>query len=438
MFPILTQWLSYYLSGLKHCLRAGNGLTPLAVLYFSLSMLLAILAALSSAWWQATTAHLNKHGFNRLTIEATDVSGLTNQVLRSVQEKFPAQSGFRVVPQYTTIIYMMAADGTYKPFLATSTVTDDPLLMEAPQIQGSSSQRTNIQTPLVNQIHDGRSVVSTEPGLILSPDIVRRLGFANQSQIPEAINIRATRAGHPQEQWNVSLPIAGMVGDLGKLGVRVPYDTMLSLRRFQYFGSAGVEQSVAHASTHSRSNMKNFGELEINAICLQIPAEVSFESVIARVKQIDPTFQLSSPWFEQGKQRSLLSTALRLAGPLLTILIGSNAIVLFVLVYQKVASDTLQLAMMKLSGASSTSILAWYALPLTTLAALTTACGIILAKVFVASQLLPVLESSTQQPLAVRVSYMSLWMMFLIMTTFVHCSLTQRQTRSATLESALG
>ena len=113
MFPILPQWLSYYLSGLKHCLRAGNGLTPMAILYFSLSMLLAILVALSSAWWQATASHLNKHGFNRLTMEATDASGLTNQVLRSVQENFPAQSGFRVVPQYTTIVYMMAADGNY-------------------------------------------------------------------------------------------------------------------------------------------------------------------------------------------------------------------------------------------------------------------------------------------------------------------------------------
>ncbi len=446
-WTIVTHSMRSYREGLSHCFRSGNNLTPLAVLYFSLSLLLTILASLSDAWWQATISHLQQQGLNRLTIEATGSAGLNAETLHSLRASFPSSAGFRVVPQLTTVVYLKSAAGDYKPFLASSAVSSDPLLMEAPKTQNKSHPPSATiskadQIPLVgpNVSPGSRSVGArwTESeGVVLSPDILRRLGYSHQEAIPVEMQVCIYKAGDLNDQWEFSLPIAGTLGDLGKQGVRIPLDRMIAIRRYQYEGQESLQKLKSLNSSTDTTEANLSANVEINAIHLQVPAKLSFETAIAQVQAVDPTFQLSSPWFEVGKKRSLLSTALQMVAPVLAILIGANAVVLLVLVQQKVEADKSQLALMKLSGACSTTILAWYALPLITLASMATASGTILARAVVQGSLLPVLEMSLAQPIMLRTSYLALWISSLFVAALIHSYWTHREMSRLQLDMAL-
>jgi len=101
----------YYLLGIRH-LRIGSGVGLLAILYFSLAVLLAVLLALTTAWFQATTAHMDKNGFNRITITTTNTDGLNESHLPVLAKRFPVDNGFRLLPEYTTMVHLQAVDGS--------------------------------------------------------------------------------------------------------------------------------------------------------------------------------------------------------------------------------------------------------------------------------------------------------------------------------------
>ena len=264
-----------------------------------------------------------------------------------------------------------------------------------------------------------------ESGVVLSPDILRRLGHPDPRTVPPQISMQISRSGFPDDRIRFELPVAGLVGDLGRSGVRIPLKQMQAIRRFQFFGS----EAMATPATNS--------EIEINAIHLMIPAQHTVEATLADLRQIDPGFQLASTWFERGKQLSLLSTALKMAAPLMTLLVIFNGIVLAILAREKVKADRQRLCLMRLAGASFNTIMAWYVLPLTTICGIATVAGISLAALVFQFQILPVLETAVESKLSVPVPYVALTVVILSAAIGFHGLATYRQTRLRGLESGL-
>ncbi|MBL8891661.1 MAG: hypothetical protein JNL67_16900 [Planctomycetaceae bacterium] len=402
--------LDYTGLGIRH-LRVNdlaNGVGLLAILYLKLSMMLTLLVAFGFAYWNATSAYLEHQGFNCLTITTTEDKGLDPEHLSRLELSFPNSQGFRVIPEITTLIHVTAASGEPKAIVTSSFVADDPAFREMPILahQGISQDAASKATE----------------GLVLSPDVLRRLGY-QLTNLPSILELHISPAGQPAERHSWQMPWSAVSGHLGKVGLRLPYQTMKEVRNFQHYGSS------------QRSNPA--GPLEIDAIHLWLPSEVAVDSVLAKLQAIDPHYQLSSPWFERGKQRNLMSTTMTMVSPALTLLISANIIVLLVLAWQKAQSDRKQLCLLKLSGASFAQLMAWYVVPQIMLYGFTTGCGVLIASSIYDGQVLPVLEQAVGSSISGEVPIMVL-ITSIVGTAFLFHALTvHRQIQPWNMENSL-
>ena len=383
--------------GLSHSRRLGRSAGIIATVFFGLALVSSTLWRVAVTYQLATRAHLTDSGMNRITISKTDSLGLRAGDVGRISLGFSEQTdNVRVVPQITTVVYLGLPDKSLSPFLATSYCDEDPLLGELPSLWQSTDNA---------------------PGIVVSPDILRRLGgdidgqeatcrvrvagigenrFTTARELESGIDFRAretlpaerttepeercvTSAGHSENREHsdaittqpanrilspadfttpyendenhenhenherFSLPVARVVGDLGNLGVRIPYDILSELR---------CEQTKCQID-----------ELEINAIHLLIPADMPMQAAIKRLKQVDSGFQLSSPYFERGKQREFATAALSVGGPILVLLLFFNAAVAVLLSLQRIRADRRAIGLAKLYGATVSQIVAWSVLP---------------------------------------------------------------------------
>ena len=402
--------LEYAGLGIRH-LRVNNlsnGVGLLAILYLKLSIMVTLMLALGVAYWKATSTFLDQQGFNCLTITTTQDEGLDPQHLARLEQSFPESSGFRLIPEITTLIHITAASGEPKAIMISSFVNNDPTFTDMPTLA-----------------HQGRSreaALRDANGLVLSPDILRRLGYP-LADLPANLDLHITQAGRPSERYSWQMPLSAVSGDLGTVGVRLPYQTMVAIRKFQHFGSS--EMPLPHH------------RLEIDAIHLWLPSELAVDAVLAQLQAINPNYQLASPWFDRGKQRNLMSVTLTMVAPVLSLLIVANIILLFVLAWQKAESDRKQLCLLKLSGASFSQLMAWYVLPQIALYGLATGGGVLIASSVYSWQVLPILEQAVGLRFSGGAPIAALVTLIVGSAILFHTLTVYRQIQPRNMESAL-
>lgn len=340
----------FFAVGFSHACRPGRGTGVIAVLFFGVAFVSTLLALLALVAREAMEAHLTRGGMNRITIARTGEFGLNGLDLQRLMGHVAGVKGVRLVPQITTMVHLRGRDGVPRPFLATSYQSDDPLLAELPSLWRGTPAGGN--------------------GIVISPDILRRLGFPPSSQPPGELAMLV--AGPGGVSLESTLGVESLVGSLGDLGVRIAWERMTEVRSLQ------TGMSLA--------------ELEINAIHVLVPRQITIQSMIDQLKRADPQLQFSSPWFDRAGQREFAGAALAVGGPILGTMLLFNIIVAALLCVQRVSADRRAIVLARLNGATATQVLLWNVFPRWYLSGGAGLAGIIAARLLLSGKFAAVLK----------------------------------------------